>query len=80
MFLSGGQSEVDATIHLNVMNAKYRDLPWKLSYSYGRALQASTLKAWLGETSNIVAAQEALLSRASLNSAACAGKYETEVS
>ena len=80
MFLSGGQSEVDATMHLNVMNAKYRDLPWKLSYSYGRALQASTLKAWLGETSNIVAAQEALLSRASLNSAACAGKYETEVS
>ena len=49
MFLSGGQSEVDATIHLNVMNAKYRDLPWKLSYSYGRALQASTLKAWLGD-------------------------------
>ena len=80
MFLSGGQSEVDATIHLNVMNAKYRGLPWKLSYSYGRALQASTLKAWLGETSNIVAAQEALMSRASLNSAACAGKYETEVS
>ena len=74
MFLSGGQSEVDATIHLNVMNAKYRDLPWKLSYSYGRALQASTLKAWLGKTSNIEAAQDALMARASLNSAACAGK------
>ena len=79
MFLSGGQSEIDATMHLNVMNTKYRNLPWKLSYSYGRALQASALKAWLGDTANIVAAQDALMSRASLNSAACAGEYKLEI-
>ena len=78
MFLSGGQSEIDATMHLNVMNAKYKNLPWRLSYSYGRALQASALKAWLGEEKNIASAQEALKLRSSLNSAACAGQYEYE--
>ena len=79
MFLSGGQSETDATMHLNVMNANNKNLPWKLSYSYGRALQASALRAWLGETSNTKSAQEALSLRASLNSAACAAEYEGEV-
>ncbi len=49
MFLSGGQSEADATAHLNAMNAQFRPLPWKLSYSYGRALQDSALKTWAGK-------------------------------
>jgi fructose-bisphosphate aldolase class I len=78
MFLSGGQSEIDATMHLNVMNAKNSNLPWKLSYSYGRALQSSALKAWLGEAENVASAQDALMLRASFNSAACSGQYDYE--
>ena len=78
MFLSGGQSEIDATMHLNVMNTNYKNLPWKLSYSYGRALQASALKAWLGDSKKVKLAQGALMLRASLNSAACAAEYKGE--
>jgi fructose-bisphosphate aldolase class I len=78
MFLSGGQSEIDATMHLNVMNTNYKNLPWKLSYSYGRALQASVLKAWLGDSGKVKIAQGALMLRASLNSAACAAEYKGE--
>ena len=76
MFLSGGQSEADATAHLNAMNAKEGAAPWKLSYSYGRALQQSCLKAWKGEAGNVKAAQEVLLERARGNSAACAGTFD----
>lgn len=75
MFLSGGQSEEDATAHLNAMNAKFAPVPWKLSYSYGRALQQSCLKAWQGNARNVSAAQAVLLERAQANSAACAGSY-----
>ena len=75
MFLSGGQSEEDATAHLNAMNAKFASAPWKLSYSYGRALQQSCLKAWQGDARNVSAAQAVLLERAQANSAACAGSY-----
>ena len=75
MFLSGGQSEEDATAHLNAMNAMEGPTPWKLSYSYGRALQQSCLKAWKGEAGNVEAAQEVLLDRARANSAACAGTF-----
>ena len=75
MFLSGGQSEEDATAHLNAMNAKFAPAPWKLSYSYGRALQQSCLKAWQGNARNVSAAQAVLLERAQANSAACAGSY-----
>ena len=75
MFLSGGQSEEDATAHLNAMNAKFAPVPWKLSYSYGRALQQSCLKAWQGDARNVSAAQAVLLERAQANSAACAGSY-----
>ena len=75
MFLSGGQSEEDATAHLNAMNAKFAPAPWKLSYSYGRALQQSCLKAWQGDAGNVSAAQAVLLERAQANSAACAGSY-----
>jgi fructose-bisphosphate aldolase class I len=73
MFLSGGQSEEVATAHLNAMNASFPGLPWKLSFSYGRALQAGALKAWKGDAANAGAAQQSLLERARQNSAACAG-------
>ena len=73
MFLSGGQSEEEATAHLNAMNASFPGLPWKLSFSYGRALQAGVLKAWKGDGANTGAAQQALMERARQNSAACAG-------
>ncbi len=76
MFLSGGQSEEDATAHLNVMNANFSPVPWKLSYSYGRALQQSCLKAWKGEDGNVKTAQDVLLERARANSAACAGTFK----
>ena len=75
MFLSGGQTEEEATAHLNVMNAKFYPAPWKLSFSYGRALQQSCLKTWKGDNANAAAAQAALLTRARANSAACAGTY-----
>ena len=78
MFLSGGQSETDATVHLNAINSSEDDSPWALSYSYGRALQESVLKIWNGSSTNIVAAQDQLLDRARLNSAACAGQYGGE--
>ena len=77
-FLSGGQTEVEATVNLNAMNAKFGPNPWKLSFSYGRALQASALKAWGGKAENEAAARNALLQRARLNSEACAGTYTGE--
>ena len=78
MFLSGGQSETDATGNLNAMNAKFAPQPWKLSYSYGRALQQSALQAWKGDTNNAKSAQSALFERSRANSQACAGTYEVE--
>ncbi|HEX9701868.1 MAG TPA: class I fructose-bisphosphate aldolase [Rhodospirillales bacterium] len=75
MFLSGGQSEEEATEHLNLMNAKFPSAPWKLSFSYGRALQQSCLKAWKGDNANVAQAQSTLLERARANSLACAGSY-----
>jgi fructose-bisphosphate aldolase class I len=77
-FLSGGQSEVEATVNLNTMNSRFGPNPWKLSFSYGRALQASALKAWGGKTENETAAREALLQRARFNSQACSGTYAGE--
>ncbi len=78
MFLSGGQSEIQATEHLNAMNANHSPLPWRLSYSYGRALQEGALEAWGGDTANNEAAQARLLDRARLNSAACSASYMGE--
>lgn len=76
-FLSGGQSDEDATAHLNAMNQILGDnRPWNLTYSYGRALQAPSLKAWSGETNNIPEAQKAFLKRAKLNSLASKGEYD----
>jgi fructose-bisphosphate aldolase, class I len=76
VFLSGGQSDEDATAHLNAMNARGPH-PWQLSFSYGRALQAPALKAWSG--SNVEAGQQAYLHRAKLNSAARSGAYAPEM-
>jgi fructose-bisphosphate aldolase class I len=74
VFLSGGQSAVDATDHLNAMNA-LGPQPWPVSFSYGRALQAPVQAAWQGKESQVAAAQQALLQRSRLNSLAREGKY-----
>ncbi len=73
-FLSGGQSDELATAHLSAMNAGY-DMPWALSFSYGRALQAAALKAWSGKTENISAAQAAFSHRARMNGLAATGEW-----
>ena len=73
-FLSGGQSDVDATAHLDAMN-KIGGFPWKLSFSYGRALQQPSLKAWLGKEENIPLAQDALSHRALMNKLAANGAW-----
>ena len=73
-FLSGGQSDVDATAHLSAMNAAY-DLPWNLTFSYGRALQAAALKSWSGKAENIPAASNAFLHRAKMNGLAAKGEW-----
>ena len=78
VFLSGGQSDEDATAHLNAMNAKGPH-PWQLSFSYGRALQAPALKAWGGKPENVEAAQRAFYHRAKMNSAARTGVYAPEL-
>jgi len=77
-FLSGGQSEVEATSHLNAMNKVDLHRPWALTFSYGRALQASVLRTWQGKDENKEAAQKVLLERACFNGLACMGKYEGE--
>ncbi len=74
VFLSGGQSDVEATEHLNAMN-EIGDFPWELSFSYGRALQAPPLKAWAGRPENLAAAQKAYHHRARCNGAARYGRY-----
>ncbi|MGQ0802565.1 MAG: class I fructose-bisphosphate aldolase [Actinomycetota bacterium] len=78
VFLSGGQSDEQATARLNAMN-KLGPHPWELSFSYGRALQAPALKAWKGEPSNLPAAQAAYAHRARMNSAARSGAYKPEM-
>jgi fructose-bisphosphate aldolase class I len=75
-FLSGGQSDVDATAHLDAMN-KIGGFPWKLSFSYGRALQQPSLKAWLGKEENIPLAQDALSHRALMNKLAAKGAWNS---
>ena len=77
-FLSGGQTSEEATEHLSLMN-KLGDLPWELSFSYGRALQASPLNIWSGNEDNYTAAQKALLKRAHLNSLAHQGEYNSSM-
>jgi fructose-bisphosphate aldolase class I len=73
-FLSGGQSDEDATAHLSLMNGM-GPLPWKLSFSYGRALQAAAQKAWAGKAENYAAGQRAFSHRAKMNGAAALGNW-----
>ncbi len=78
-FLSGGQSSEAATAHLNAMNALYDELPWELSFSYGRALQAAPLQAWRGDPARFESAQQAFYHRARCNSAARTGRYSADM-
>jgi fructose-bisphosphate aldolase class I len=78
VFLSGGQSDEDATANLNAMNARGPH-PWELSFSYGRALQAPALKAWRGDPANVDAAKKAFYRRAKFNGAARSGSYAPEM-
>jgi fructose-bisphosphate aldolase class I len=82
VFLSGGQSDEDATAHLSEMNRSGGSHPWELSFSYGRALQSPSLKAWAGDPANVPDAQAALAHRARMNGLARSGAYtaETEAS
>ncbi len=77
VFLSGGQSDIAATERLNAI-CQHEDLPWKLSFSYGRALQDAALKTWHGQSAHVAAAQGALHHRAACNSLAVQGKYSVE--
>jgi fructose-bisphosphate aldolase class I len=77
-FLSGGQSDEDATAHLDAMN-KNGSLPWRLTFSYGRALQAAPQKAWAGKSENVAAAQRAFTHRAMMNSLAALGQWRSEL-
>ena len=78
VFLSGGQSDELATAHLNRMN-QIGGFPWKMSFSYGRALQAPALKAWGGSEANRSAGQAAYLHRARMNGAAAQGQYDASL-
>ncbi len=78
VFLSGGQSDLDATAHLNAMNAM-KGLPWPLTFSYSRALQNPALKAWSGKAANVAAAQKAFHHRAHMNGLAAQGKWKPEL-
>jgi fructose-bisphosphate aldolase class I len=77
-FLSGGQSDEDATAHLNAMS-RIGGLPWHLTFSYGRALQAAPLKAWSGKAENVAAGQRAFTHRARMNSLASQGEWKADL-
>ena len=77
-FLSGGQSDEDATAHLDAMN-RIGGFPWKLTFSYGRALQAAPQKAWSGKTENVAAAQRAFAHRAKMNGLASLGQWKNDL-
>ena len=78
VFLSGGQKDEIATSHLNEMN-QMSPHSWPLSFSFGRALQAPALKAWRGSSASVARAQQALYLRERCNSAACFGRYTSEM-
>ncbi len=77
-FLSGGQSDTDATVHLDAMN-RIGGLPWRLTFSYGRALQAAPQKAWSGKAENAAAGQRAFTHRARMNSLASKGEWQADL-
>ncbi|HEY9909537.1 MAG TPA: class I fructose-bisphosphate aldolase [Thermosynechococcaceae cyanobacterium] len=78
-FLSGGQTDEQATAHLNAMHTLHQDLPWPLTFSYGRALQQAAMSTWGGQAGNVAAAQKELHNRAKLNSAAALGEYRSDL-
>jgi fructose-bisphosphate aldolase class I len=77
-FLSGGQSDEEATAHLDAMN-RIGGFPWKLTFSYGRALQAAPQKAWGGKAGNVAAAQAAFAHRAKMNGLASLGQWKRDL-
>jgi fructose-bisphosphate aldolase class I len=77
-FLSGGQSDEEATAHLDAMN-RIGGLPWGLTFSYGRALQAAPQKAWFGKSENVAAGQQAFTHRAQMNSLASKGEWKADL-
>ena len=77
-FLSGGQSDEEATAHLSAMNANFTT-PWKLTFSYGRALQAAALSAWKGKSENVAAGQRAFTHRAKMNGLAAMGGWKKDL-
>lgn len=79
-FLSGGQSEQDASAHLNAMHVRYKNkLPWALTFSYARAVQQPAMDYWKGKDENVAVAQQLLYKRASINNAARRGEYTAEL-
>jgi len=79
VFLSGGQTDLQATAHLNAMNSRYEGLPWELSFSYARALQGQPMELWGGDVDKVEAAQKAFHHRAKMNSAARDGSYSEDM-
>ena len=79
VFLSGGQSDEDATIHLNLINQIKEEKPWPLSFSYGRSIQRPALKIWAEDKNKVVEAQAALMARAKYNGMAALGEYHTDM-
>ena len=79
VLLSGGQSDVDATAHLNAMNAMYDTLPWEISFSWARALQGKPMEIWGGDPSNVEEAQRIFYHRAKMASAARTGSYSQDM-
>jgi fructose-bisphosphate aldolase, class I len=77
-FLSGGQSDEDATAHLDAMN-KVGSLPWRLTFSYGRALQAAPQQAWAGKAANVAAGQQAFIHRARMNALTSQGEWQPDL-
>jgi len=78
-FLSGGQGDEQATENLATMNRLFPDLPWPLTFSYGRALQQPSLKAWRGAAANVAQAQALLAHRARMNGLAATGEYRPDL-
>lgn len=78
-FLSGGQTDEESTAHLNAMNSLRKMLPWKVTFSYGRALQQDSMQTWAGKAENVPAAQQAILRRAKFNGLASTGGYSEEM-
>jgi fructose-bisphosphate aldolase class I len=79
VFLSGGQTDLQATAHLNAMNSLYEGLPWELSFSYARALQGQPMEIWGGNAESVGEAQKAFYHRARMNSAARSGSYSEDM-